>query len=183
MCETFLIKFFVRFKATMIYILLIPAVNMILVHAPILNLSGSTHYTPASLLVGLVYIARDFTQRELGHKLVFLPMVLAAMLTYALGSPAMATASLTAFVCGELTEWAIFTYTGRPFPQRILLSCALALPIDILIVLIGLHFAAPGLMPINPLNMLLMYGNNMLSVIAAYFLIQRVERINPLKSR
>ena len=35
MCETFLIKFFVRFKATMIYILLIPAVNMILVHAPI----------------------------------------------------------------------------------------------------------------------------------------------------
>lgn len=183
MYENYLIKFVILFKATMIYILLIPAVNMILVHAPILHLAPAIHYTPASLLVGFVYIARDFTQRELGHKLVFVPMLLAATITYALGSPAMAAASLTAFVCGEITEWAIFTYTGRPFSQRILLSCGIALPVDIIIVLIGLLFAAPGLIPINSPNMLLMYANNMASVVAAYFFIQHIEKTASLRSR
>jgi len=170
------VRFIKRLKATIIYILLIPVVNLILVHAPVFDFTSEIHYTPASLLVGFVYIARDFTQRELGHRLVFVPMLIAAAITYAVGVPAMAAASLTAFVCGELTEWAIFTFTRKPFSQRILFSCAVALPVDIIIVLIGLHYAAPGLLPINIPNMLLMYASNMASVVAAYLAVKHIEK-------
>lgn len=163
-------------KGTVSYVLLIPIVNILLAHAPVFTLSGDIHYTPASLLVGLVYIARDFTQRELGHKLVFIPMLLAASITYLLGDPAMALASLTAFACGELTEWAIFTCTKKPFSQRILLSCSIALPVDIIIVLIGLHFAAPHFMPINVANFMIMYANNMISVVVVFAILRFMER-------
>ena len=166
------------YKATFTYILLIPVINIILAYAPVYRITTDIHYTPASMLVGMVYMARDFTQRELGHRWVFVPMLAAAVITYLLGSPAMALASLTAFACGEVTEWGIFTFTRKPFSQRVLLSCALALPVDIVIVLVGLHFAAPGLIPVNLSNMVLMYTNNMLSVVLAFFILRFMETKN-----
>lgn len=168
-------------KYTILYILLIPAVNMLLIHAPFFNLAPDVYYTPASLLIGFIYVTRDFAQRELGRNKIFIPMIAASAITYSLGSPAMATASLLAFAAGELTDWAVYTFTNKPLSQRIFISGLAAIPVDIIIVLIGLSYAAPGAMPINIYNMGLMFISNMSSVTLVYFIVRNIEKKREVK--
>lgn len=82
-----------------------------------------------SLLVGGVLVLRDFTQRAWGHGCLAL-MALAAVLSYILGSPEVALASATAFAVSETTDWLVFTITGRPFADRVLLSTVISAPVD-----------------------------------------------------
>jgi len=130
-----------RFAYTLIYIALIVIVNYAFTVLPLVALPGGDMWPPASLLVGFIFIARDYAQREIGHR-VIIAMLMAAGLSYLMADPFVAVASLSAFLVSEFADWGVYTYTKRPFAQRVLLSSAIGTPLDsaIFLMVIG-HFS------------------------------------------
>jgi len=114
---------------TLIYVASIVIVNYAFGVLPILPLGEGIVIPTATFLVGLIFVFRDFAQREIGHY-VIPAMLLAGVLSYFLADPTIAIASVTAFLVSEFADWAVYSFTGRPFPQRVLLSSALGTPID-----------------------------------------------------
>jgi hypothetical protein len=51
----------------------------------------------ANVIVGFVFVLRDYAQREVGHKILLATLV-AGVITYFMVDPAIAVASITAFV-------------------------------------------------------------------------------------
>lgn len=178
-----LISFAGRVKFTAAYVLMIPLVNALLPVLPLIDFGGGTKFTPVSFLVGGIYVLRDFAQREIGRQRIFLAMGVAAALTYALASPAQAAASLLAFLCGEMMDWAVYSFTNRPMSQRVLISSTLALPIDILVVLAGFQIALPGFLSFNLANMGMMFASNMLAALTLYFILRHREKMAVAGSR
>tara|TARA_R110000787_G_scaffold244990_1_gene350809 strand:- start:653 stop:1114 length:462 start_codon:yes stop_codon:yes gene_type:complete len=131
------------FKNTIAYIILIIAVNYGFSVVPLVPIFGEM-FPLMSLVVGLIFVARDFAQREIGHK-VIIAMLIAAAISYFMADPFVALASLAAFAFSELADWAVYSYTKKPFKQRVLLSSILATPIDscIFLAMIG-HFSLTG---------------------------------------
>lgn len=117
------------FKYTALYILLIVAVNYGFSVVPLLELPGGDKWPPLTLVVGFIFVLRDFAQREIGHS-VILAMLVAAAISYFMADPFIAVASLVAFLVSEFCDWAVYTFTKKPFAQRVLLSSALGTPID-----------------------------------------------------
>jgi uncharacterized PurR-regulated membrane protein YhhQ (DUF165 family) len=128
---------------TLGYIALIILVNWGFTVVPLVPLFGEM-WPPMSLVVGLIFVARDFAQKEIGHK-VILAMLVAAGLSYFMASPFVAAASLAAFLISEFADWAIYTWTRKPFAQRILISSVVSTPIDsaVFLAMIG-HFSFTG---------------------------------------
>ncbi len=118
-----------RFRYTIVYIVLIVAVNYGFTVMPLAALPGGEQWPPISLLVGFIFVARDFAQREIGHR-VILAMLVAGGLSYVMADPFIAAASVAAFLISEFADWAVYSFTGRPFAQRVLLSSALGTPLD-----------------------------------------------------
>ncbi len=114
---------------TLIYVISIVVVNYAFGVLPILPLGEGIVIPSATFLVGLIFVFRDFAQREVKHY-VILAMLLAGALSYFLADPTIAIASVTAFLVSEFADWAVYSFTKRPFPQRVLLSSALGTPID-----------------------------------------------------
>jgi len=114
---------------TLIYVISIVVVNYAFGVLPILPLGEGIVIPSATFLVGLIFVFRDFAQREVKHY-VILAMLLAGALSYFLADPTIAIASVTAFLVSEFADWAVYSFTRRPFPQRVLLSSALGTPID-----------------------------------------------------
>ncbi len=113
----------------LIYIASIVIVNYAFSILPILPLGEGIVIPSATFLVGLIFVFRDFAQKEVGHYVIS-AMLLAGALSYFLASPTIAIASVTAFLVSEFADWGIYSFTGHPFPQRVLLSSALGTPID-----------------------------------------------------
>lgn len=82
-----------------------------------------------SLVVGGVLVLRDAAQRHWGHGVLGW-MVLAAALSYRLGSPSVALASATAFMVSETVDWVAYTTTHRPFADRVWRSSLASAPVD-----------------------------------------------------
>jgi|JI10StandDraft_1071094.scaffolds.fasta_scaffold35907_3 uncharacterized PurR-regulated membrane protein YhhQ (DUF165 family) len=105
--------------------------------APSQLIEGVTQWTTASwgtfylanLVVGFVFVLRDYAQREIGHK-VLLATLVAGLVTYAMVDPMIAVASITAFILSELADWAIYSFWKKPLQQRILVSSLIAVPLD-----------------------------------------------------
>ena len=108
----------------MLYIALIVAVNYAFTQVPPITLLDGTVWPPVALIVGFVFVVRDFAQREVGHR-VLLAMLAGAGLSYYMADPFVAVASAAAFAVSELVDWAVYSFTGRPLSQRILYSSAL----------------------------------------------------------
>lgn len=85
----------------------------------------------ANLVVGFVFVLRDYAQREIGHR-ILLATLFAGIITYFMVDPAIALASITAFVLSEMADWAIYSFTKRPLQSRILISSLVAVPLDTL---------------------------------------------------
>jgi uncharacterized PurR-regulated membrane protein YhhQ (DUF165 family) len=85
----------------------------------------------ANIIVGFVFVLRDYAQREIGHK-ILLATLLAGLPVWWLAGPGLALASLTAFALSEMTDWAVYSFTKRPLQARILLSSLIAVPVDTL---------------------------------------------------
>jgi queuosine precursor transporter len=85
----------------------------------------------ANVIVGFVFVLRDYAQREIGHK-VLLVTALAGIPVYYFAGPGLAIASMVAFMLSEMTDWAVYTFTKRPLQSRIILSSLFAVPVDTL---------------------------------------------------
>jgi len=92
---------------------------------------------PAALLVGAVFVFRDFAQRAVGHW-VLAGMAIGVALSYWLASPYVALASAAAFAVSELVDWAVYSVLRRPFRERVLASSLLGTPIDSVVFLVGI---------------------------------------------
>jgi len=96
-------------------------------------------FNPMTIVTGLVLVARDFAQREIGHEVLF-AMAIALGLTYVTSGGALALASGAAFAISEIVDWALFSFTKYRLSSRVLLSSALAAPIDSSAFLYGAEF-------------------------------------------
>lgn len=114
--------------ATLSYIAFIVFVNTMFALIPHVSLFGGS-LSPADLFVGFIYLLRDFAQREIRHY-VIIAMAVGSAISYFMASPTIALASVSAFVVGELIDWAIFTWTKRPLSKRLILSASVSAPFD-----------------------------------------------------
>ena len=115
---------------TATYIVAIVLVNWLFVVVPPWATPLGDLYL-ANIVVGFVFVLRDYAQREVGHK-VLLATLVAGILTWYMVGPALALASLTAFFIAEMADWAIYSFTKRPLQSRILISSLIAVPLDTL---------------------------------------------------
>lgn len=90
--------------------------------------------SPMAVLAGLVFVLRDYAQRQSGH-FVLLGMAAGAALSFWLADPFVAWASVAAFAASELLDWGIYTATKKPFHQRVLVSSLISAPVDTLVFL------------------------------------------------
>ena len=150
-------------KYTLLYILSIILVNIGFIYVPMIPLLGQM-FPPMTLIVGLVFILRDFAQREVGHG-VLIAMGIGAILSYIMADPFIAIASVVAFGISELVDWAVYTYTKRPLKQRILLSSALGTPIDSAVFLSMIGF-------FNPVGFILMTLGKMVAALIIWWSIK-----------
>jgi uncharacterized PurR-regulated membrane protein YhhQ (DUF165 family) len=156
-----------RFKFAALYIVLIVLVNWGFTVVPLVDLPGGDKWPPMSLVVGLVFVARDFAQREIGHR-VIIAMLIAAALSYVMANPFVAVASLSAFLISEFADWAVYSYTRRPFGQRVLLSSLVGTPLDsvVFLAVIGhLSFAVAAAMTVS----------KMLGALVVWWMLRRRE--------
>lgn len=93
--------------------------------------------SPMALVVGATFVLRDFAQRYAGHYVV-LGMAIGAVLSFMLADPFVATASLAAFLVAEGADYLLYTFTKRPFRDRVLLSSAISTPLDTGVFLLGI---------------------------------------------
>jgi queuosine precursor transporter len=114
---------------------------------PSMSIEGVTQWTTplgilyiSNIVVGFVFVLRDYAQREIGHK-VLLATLLAGILTYLVVlltndqtiAASLAFASIAAFAVSEMTDWAIYSFTKWPLQQRILWSSLASVPLDTII--------------------------------------------------
>lgn len=80
-------------------------------------------------LIGLTFSFRDLLQQKYGKWGCCKWMGVALIITLVF-NPNLALASGAAFIVAESVDWLIFTYSERPFNQRILLSNIFGVPLD-----------------------------------------------------
>ena len=164
------------FKYTLLYILLIPFINWSFTWAPMVELPGlaAWAFNPVTIVTGLVLVVRDFAQREIGHE-VLIAMALALFLTYVTSGGALALASGAAFLISELVDYALFTFTKYKLSTRVLLSSAIAAPIDTTAFLYGASYIRDAQFTVP--NVVMSVGGKMVGAIIIWWLIkQRMER-------
>jgi uncharacterized PurR-regulated membrane protein YhhQ (DUF165 family) len=122
-----------KYFSSAIYIVGIFLVNYLFPYLPMYSISGSV-FSSGDVLIGVIYILRDFSQREVGGKVIYL-MIVGCILSYLFASKPVAIASISAFAVGETIDWAIYSYTRRPFSERLLLSTLFSVPVDSIIFL------------------------------------------------
>lgn len=141
-------------KYTALYVVLIVLVNWGFTVVPLVDMPGGEKWPPMSLVVGFIFVARDFAQREIGHR-VIIAMLIAAVLSYVMASPYVAVASLSAFLISEFADWAVYSFTGRPFSQRVLISSAIGTPLDSVVFLWAInHLSVSGVVAMTASKML-----------------------------
>ena len=154
-------------KYALLYVFFVVLVNYAFDIVPLLSLPGGEMWSPVALVVGFIFVIRDYAQREVGH-LVLPAMLLGGLISWLMATPAIALASVCAFLRGELVDGAVYTFTRRPFSQRVLLSSALSTPIDSVVFL-----SMVGLFSVS--SVLLMTVSKMIGALVVFFLARRRE--------
>jgi uncharacterized PurR-regulated membrane protein YhhQ (DUF165 family) len=119
-----------KYKYALSYIATVVAINMAFAYIPPIVLFDGTIFTIGSVIAGLVFVARDFAQREVGHKVVLLLMAAAGLLSYLLADPFVAIASITAFAISELSDYIVYSKYKGDFNKRVVVSSLVSVPID-----------------------------------------------------
>jgi queuosine precursor transporter len=120
-----------------LYVAAVVLVNWLFSVVPMVITPWGDPWSVAAIVVGLVFIVRDYAQRAIGHW-VLLGTAIGIAISYVMADPRVATASAAAFAASELSDWAIYSITKRPFAERVLLSSLVAVPIDTLVFLGGI---------------------------------------------
>lgn len=144
----------------MVYFLTIPFLNWSFgvippfqIAAPSDLFAKGIEVHPLTIVTGLVFVFRDFVQRQMGQK-VLVVMALAIAWSFYYAWPVIALASGIAFAISETADWALYTFTKYRLSTRILLSSAVAAPIDTTIFLYGADLARQIRLDDEPGNML-----------------------------
>lgn len=116
-------------RSVAFYISAIVAVNYGFSVVPMVATPWGDMFPPMTFAVGFVFVLRDYAQRAVGHW-VLLAMLAAGALSWFMASPFIAVASITAFAVSELVDWGVYSFTKKPFAQRILISSVASTPID-----------------------------------------------------
>lgn len=127
---------------TFAYVAFILFINWTVYGVPDLHIIG-VQIPPALFAAGAVFVLRDFAQREIGQG-VLVATFLAAVGSYFVAGGWIALASATAFVISETTDQVVFTLLRKPLKDRILVSSAIAVPIDSLVFLYLIDRLTPG---------------------------------------
>lgn len=133
------------------YVVMIPALNWSFGKGALIDIDLSAYlgflpngevvaFQPLTIVTGLVFVVRDFVQREMGHRVLVL-MALAIGWSFFYAWPVIAIASAIAFGISETVDWLIFTFTKYRLSTRILLSSAIAAPVDTTVFLYGADLA------------------------------------------
>lgn len=154
-----------------LYVASIVLVNWLFAVIPPVVLPGGEVWPPMSLIVGFIFVIRDFAQRAIGHKVLF-AMLVGAFISYFMAGPEIALASMMAFLIGELFDWAVYSYTGRPFSQRILLSSFISTPVDTVVFLYCINMLGIG-------SVLIMTLSKLAGAVVVFWLVRRRERLVP----
>ena len=101
-----------------------------------------------SLVVGTVFITRDYCQRAIGHWCLA-AMLAAGAVSWFMADPFIAVASVCAFAVAEVVDWLVFTVLRRPLADRILISSAASTPLDSLVFLGMIGALTPGLLALQ----------------------------------
>jgi uncharacterized PurR-regulated membrane protein YhhQ (DUF165 family) len=149
------------------YILLIVGVNWAFSATSVVSLPNGEVWAPISLIVGFIFVVRDFAQRRVGHHILW-GMLAGCAISWRMASPGIAVASAAAFAVSELADWAIFTLTRKPLSGRILLSSLIAVPLDSLTFLWLVGLAAP-------LSFLTMTASKFAGSLLVFLLLRRRE--------
>lgn len=124
--------------------------------------------SPVAVIVGFTFVLRDFAQRHTGHN-VLIAMVAATAVSFAMAHPAVALASAVAFAASELSDYAVYTYTKKPFHQRIFLSSLISTPVDTVVFLYWIGSLTAG-------TLVLMFLAKMVAAgVVWYFARQRAD--------
>ncbi len=144
----------------MIYFITIPflnwsfgVVNPWTIFEPSETFAKGVELHPLTMVTGLVFVFRDFVQRRMGQK-VLIVMALAIAWSFYYAWPVIALASGIAFAVSEMVDWALYTFTKYRLSTRILLSSALASPVDTTIFLYGADLAVQMNLGAEPGSML-----------------------------
>lgn len=121
-------------KYSSIYILTVVLINMAFEHIEPVILFDGTIWSVGSIMAGLVFVARDYAQREVGHKVLVLT-VAAGLISYFMASPFVALASVTAFAVSELSDYFVFTWYKAPFRKKVIMSSMVSVPVDTIVFL------------------------------------------------
>ncbi|MEM6534581.1 MAG: VUT family protein [Pseudomonadota bacterium] len=144
----------------LIYVALIPFLNWSFgiipefqIIEPNDSFSKGLSLHPMTMVTGLVFVVRDFVQREM-KQWVLICMALAVGWSFFYAWPVIALASGIAFAVSETVDWIFFTFTKYRLSTRILLSSAVAAPIDTTVFLYGADLAMQMNMGAEPGSML-----------------------------
>jgi uncharacterized PurR-regulated membrane protein YhhQ (DUF165 family) len=162
-----------RKPATALYVGLMPLINWSFAAVPLIPLPLVGPYQPMAIVTGLVLVVRDFAQREIGHWV--LAAMLAGLLFSTMTTPlSIVIASGAAFLISETADWAVYSFTGRPLSQRILLSSAVGAPLDSTVFLIGANLARPGSLALSTLATSI--ASKLMGAVVVALLVARRER-------
>lgn len=150
-------KFFA--PAVFAHIGLVVAVNILFSVVPMLETPIGL-LSPVALIVGGVFVVRDYAQRAAGHY-VIVAMMLATVISYLMADPFVAVASALAFLTSELVDWGLYSATSKPFHHRVLLSSMLSTPVDTAVFLYWINSMTLG-------TFLLMVASKMVAAVLIY---------------
>ncbi len=143
---------------------------------------------PMTMVTGMVFVIRDFVQREMGHRVLML-MAIAVAWSFFYAWPVIALASGIAFAVSESVDWLLFTFSKYRLSTRILLSSALAAPVDTTVFLYGADLAKQmelGLEPGNSLhvwNWIVFVIGKMVGAVIVSAIIRRREDLGLISER
>lgn len=149
-----------RYKATISYILFVVIINSSYPYFPFLSIKGAP-FSTGDMIVGAIYVFRDFAQREIKHYVIF-AMLIGILISYIFADKDIAIASVCSFAVGEFIDWGIFTFTQKPLSQRLLWSSIISAPIDSVVFL-----AIYG--PFNLIGIGVLSASKMLGVLLVWY--------------
>jgi queuosine precursor transporter len=158
----------------------IPTADLTQALGPVFGTAHRIVFNPLTVATGMVFVVRDFVQREMGHRVLIL-MALAIAWSFYYSWPVIALASATAFAISESSDWLLFTFTKYRLSTRILVSSMVAAPLDTTVFLYGADLAQqmagtaePGSM-FNLANWIFFIIGKMIGAVVVAWMIRRRE--------
>lgn len=129
------------------YVALMPLINWSFAAVPTFPIPealGGGMFQPLAVVTGLVLVARDFAQREVGNR-VLLAMLVGLGLSTLTSWITVVIASGAAFLVSETVDWLVYTMSRRPLSQRIMISSAFSAPLDQVVFIYLASLVVPGI--------------------------------------